>query len=84
MTFGCCRPISMRPRSRKSSGSSRALLKAFRGAPARDVGAVAEMAVKLAAFMRAHPEVAEVDINPVMVYAQGEGAVALDALIVAR
>jgi acetate---CoA ligase (ADP-forming) len=61
-----------------------ALLKAFRGAPARDVGAVAEMAVKLAAFMRAHPEVAEVDLNPVMVYAQGEGAVALDALIVAR
>jgi acetate---CoA ligase (ADP-forming) len=61
-----------------------ALLKAFRGAPARDLGAVAEMAVKLAAFMRAHPEVAEVDINPVMVYAQGEGAVALDALIVAR
>jgi acetate---CoA ligase (ADP-forming) len=59
-----------------------ALLKAFRGAPARDVGAVAEMAVKLAAFMRAHPEVAEVDLNPVMVYAQG--AVALDALIVAR
>jgi acyl-CoA synthetase (NDP forming) len=61
-----------------------ALLKAFRGAPARDVGVVAEMAVKLAAFMRAHPEVAEVDLNPVMVYAQGEGAVALDALIVAR
>ena len=61
-----------------------ALLKAFRGAPTRDVGAVAEMAVKLAAFMRAHPEVAEVDLNPVMVYAQGEGAVALDALIVAR
>jgi acyl-CoA synthetase (NDP forming) len=34
--------------------------------------------------MRAHPEVAEVDLNPVMVYARGEGAVALDALIVAR
>jgi len=61
-----------------------ALLKAFRGAPARDVKAVAEMAAKLAAFMRAHPEVAEVDVNPVMVYAEGDGAVALDALIVAR
>ncbi len=61
-----------------------ALLKAFRGAPARDVRAVAEMAAKLAAFMRAHPEVAEVDVNPVMVYAEGDGAVALDALIVAR
>jgi acyl-CoA synthetase (NDP forming) len=61
-----------------------ALLKAFRGAPARDLDAVAAMAVKLAAFMRAHPEVAEIDLNPVMVYAQGEGALALDALIVAR
>jgi acetate---CoA ligase (ADP-forming) len=61
-----------------------ALLSAFRGTPARDLGAVAAMAVKLAAFMRAHPEVAEIDLNPVMVYAQGEGALALDALIVAR
>jgi acetate---CoA ligase (ADP-forming) len=61
-----------------------ALLRAFRGAPARDLGATAAMAAKLAAFMRAHPEVAEIDINPVVVYAETEGAVALDALIVAR
>jgi acetate---CoA ligase (ADP-forming) len=60
------------------------LLQAFRGAPARDVAAVADMAAKLGAFMRAHPEVAEVDLNPVVAYAQGEGAIALDALIVAR
>jgi hypothetical protein len=32
----------------------------------------------------AHPEVAEIDLNPVVVHAQGEGAVALDALIVTR
>lgn len=61
-----------------------ALLKAFRGAPARDVRAAADIAARLAAFVRAHPEVAEVDVNPVMVYGEGEGAVALDALIVAR
>jgi acyl-CoA synthetase (NDP forming) len=61
-----------------------ALLRAFRGAPARDISAAAEMAANLGAFMLAHPEIAEVDINPVVVYGEGEGAVALDALMVAR
>src|SRR5262245_4661898 len=60
------------------------LLQAFRGAPARDLNAVAEMAAKLDAFVQAHPEVAEIDVNPVVAYAQGEGAIALDALIVTR
>jgi len=61
-----------------------ALLRAFRGAPARDVAAVAQMAARLGAFMQARPEVAEVDINPVIAYGEGEGAVALDALMVVR
>ena len=56
----------------------------FRGAPARDVVAVAEIAARLGTFMLAHPEIAEIDLNPVVVHAQGEGAVALDALIVTR
>lgn len=61
-----------------------ALLGAFRGQPARDIDAAAQIAAKLGAFVMAHPEIAEIDVNPVVVYAQGEGAVALDALIVAR
>jgi acyl-CoA synthetase (NDP forming) len=61
-----------------------ALLGAFRGRAARDVAAAAEMAAKLGVFVRAHPEIAEIDVNPVMVHAAGEGAVALDALIVVR
>jgi hypothetical protein len=31
--------------------------------------------------MRAHPEVREVDINPLIVFGEGQGALALDALI---
>lgn len=61
-----------------------ALLGPFRGSPARDVEAAAAIAAKLGAFIMAHPEVAEVDINPVVVHAEGEGAVALDALIVVQ
>src|SRR5947209_5081755 len=55
------------------------LLRGFRGAPALDAMAVAQIVVKLGRFMLSCPWVREVDINPVVVYP--EGAVALDALI---
>ena len=60
------------------------LLGPFRGAPARDVAAAARCVAALAAFALAHPEVAEIDINPLMVFADGDGALALDALIEVR
>jgi acyl-CoA synthetase (NDP forming) len=60
------------------------LLQGYRGAPACDVGAAAKIAARLGDFVMLHPEIAEVDLNPVAVYAEGKGAVALDALIVAR
>ena len=58
-----------------------ALLQEFRGTPARDVDAIIDAIASLGAFMRAHPEVSEVDINPLMVFAKGEGVLSLDALI---
>jgi hypothetical protein len=33
-------------------------------------------------LMRARPDIAEVDVNPLMVHAAGHGATALDALII--
>jgi acyl-CoA synthetase (NDP forming) len=60
------------------------MLGGFRGSPAVDVGAVAQMASRLGAFILGRPEIVEIDVNPVVVYPDGEGAVALDALIVAR
>jgi succinyl-CoA synthetase beta subunit len=59
------------------------LLGAFRGAPARDVDAVAAVAVRLGALMRGTPDLLEVDVNPLVVHAAGDGATALDALFVA-
>ena len=58
------------------------LLQGFRGAPPVDLEAVADIVVRLGEFVLANPTVREVDINPVIVYAKGNGAVALDALIV--
>lgn len=60
------------------------LLGPFRGQPARDIEAVADVVVKLGALMRATPEIVEVDINPLVVHGEGEGVVALDALFVVR
>ena len=60
------------------------LLGPFRGAPARDVAAAARTIAALGAFVLAHPEIAEIDINPLAVFAEGEGVMALDALIAVR
>jgi len=58
-------------------------LRGFRGRPAGDLAALARAA---AAFSRlaALAEVAEAEINPLLVKGEGEGVLALDALIVRR
>src|ERR1700719_4859508 len=58
------------------------LLAGARGAPPADVTALAAIVVKVAALMRAAPDVMEIDLNPVTVYPQGQGACALDALVI--
>jgi acyl-CoA synthetase (NDP forming) len=57
------------------------LLSGFRGAPPVDVQAAADVTARLGAFVMAHPEIKEIDLNPVMVYPEGKGAVVLDAVI---
>jgi succinyl-CoA synthetase beta subunit len=57
------------------------LLRGFRGSPALDVEAVAQMLVALGRLVRTYPEIEEVEINPVAVYPKGDGAHALDALM---
>jgi acyl-CoA synthetase (NDP forming) len=58
------------------------LLEGFRGAPPGDVEAVAGVVMAIGRLMQTVPEVSEVDVNPLMVHAKGQGAIALDALIV--
>ncbi|MGZ3233840.1 MAG: acetate--CoA ligase family protein [Croceibacterium sp.] len=57
------------------------LLKGWRGAQPRDVDALADLIVQLGRVMTGNPRIREVDLNPVIVHPQGEGVVALDALL---
>ncbi len=58
------------------------LLKGFRGAPPADLDAAADVIMAVAAMVVNDPSsIIELDINPLMLRAQGQGAVAADALI---
>jgi acetate---CoA ligase (ADP-forming) len=58
------------------------LLIGIRGAPPADLTAVAEVVLAISGLMQSVPEISEIDINPLTVHAKGQGATALDALIV--
>lgn len=57
------------------------LLDGIRGAPPADVSALSGVLLKLGDLMYADPGIDEVEINPLLVYPRGDGAVVLDALI---
>lgn len=60
------------------------LLSGFRGAPPVDLNAVANVVSTVGQLMMAHPEITEIDINPLVAYEEGRGVVALDALFVTK
>jgi acyl-CoA synthetase (NDP forming) len=60
------------------------LLTGFRGAPPVDIDAVAKAVLAIGRLMQTAPAIVEIDVNPLMVHAKGQGATALDALIVAE
>ncbi|MCQ4207030.1 acetate--CoA ligase family protein [Streptomyces longispororuber] len=63
----------------------RALLDGVRGAPPADLDALVEVVLRVQRMaLELHDELAELDINPLMVLPRGQGAVALDALAVCR
>jgi acyl-CoA synthetase (NDP forming) len=62
-----------------------ALLDGVRGAPPADRTALAEVIAAVSRFAADHADlIDEIDLNPVIVHAQGEGLTIVDALIVKR
>ena len=60
-----------------------AVFGAYRGMPPADTAALADLIVKLSQFASDHAEeIAEVDLNPVIVHGKGDGITVADALIV--
>jgi len=56
------------------------VLEGFRGQEPADLAALEDMLMRLSAFVEGHPEIQELDLNPVFAYK--DGALAVDARIV--
>ena len=61
---------------------ARAVLDGARGQPPADKAALRKAILKVSKFVEKHPEVSELDLNPMFVYAKG--AIAVDARIVLK
>jgi acetyltransferase len=58
------------------------VLQGIRGKPAADIKAAKLSILRLSAMVANHPEIAELDINPLILYPEGEGCVVADARII--
>jgi acetyltransferase len=58
------------------------VLRGIRGRPAVDIKAAKLCILRLSAMVANHPEIAELDINPLILYPEGQGCVVADARII--
>jgi len=58
------------------------LLAGLRGQPPADIAAVAEVIERVAHLALDHPRIQEIDVNPLLVYPAGQGALAVDVRMV--
>jgi acyl-CoA synthetase (NDP forming) len=59
-----------------------ALLDGFRGAAGIDLDALADAIMGIGGLLRRHPDIEEIDVNPLIAYPRGRAPLALDALVV--
>ena len=58
------------------------LLTGLRGAPAADRAALVDAIVRVGQLAADHPEITELDINPLLALPEGQGVIAVDARII--
>jgi acyl-CoA synthetase (NDP forming) len=61
-----------------------ALLDGVRGQPPMDKAAIVDTLLRVSQLVQDFPDIIEMDINPLMVYHQGEGALALDMRLILK
>jgi acetyltransferase len=59
-----------------------ALLRGVRGEPPADIAAAEEVLLRVSQLVTDFPEIVEMDINPLVIHDQGQGATVLDARII--
>jgi len=60
------------------------VLDGFRGNPPSDIGAIVDTLLRLSTMVCNHPEISELDINPLIVHAKGDGCSVADSRIMLR
>lgn len=60
------------------------IFKGFRGRPKSDIQTLEKSVVSLSDMVMNHPEIAEMDINPLMVHEEGKGATVADYRIILK
>ncbi len=60
------------------------IFKGFRGRPKSDIKVLEKSVVSLSDMVMNHPEIAEMDINPLMVHEEGKGATVADYRIILK
>jgi acetyltransferase len=59
-----------------------AILDGVRGQPPLDKAAIVDTLMRIAQLVQDYPEIVELDINPLVVYPEGQGAIAIDMRLV--
>jgi acetyltransferase len=60
---------------------SQRIFAGYRGEPARDVAAFSETLLRLSQLVEEHPQIREIDLNPVLLREQGRGCQVVDARV---